>query len=68
MLNTLIDHFSERVEHDEFPEPAGDILCPFPEDYSMRGLLWTRDHFPECWFIKDVEDDERSLEKASVTP
>jgi hypothetical protein len=67
-LNALIDHFSERVKHDKFPEPAEDDWCPFPEDYAMRGLLWTRDYFPECWFIKEVEDDEKSLEKALMTP
>jgi hypothetical protein len=67
MLNALMDHLSERVQHDEFPEPAGDNWSPFPEDYAMHGLLWTRGYFPEGWFMKEVEDDERSIEQASMT-
>ena len=66
-LNALSDHLSERVEHDEFPEPAGENWRPFPEDYAMHGLLWTRDYFPIGWFKKDVEDDEKSIELASMT-
>ena len=30
---------------------------PLPEDWGIRGLIWTADHFPSTWF-----DDTRDLE------
>jgi hypothetical protein len=68
MLNALLDHFSERVEYKEFPEPVEGNRSPFPEDYELNGLLWTRNYFPKGWFIEEVEDNEKAHETALTTP
>jgi hypothetical protein len=41
---------------------------PLPEDYLVRGLIWTHKHFPERWFERGNDDDdgERYLELAST--
>lgn len=38
-----------------------------PEDWSMRGLLWTGNFFPDDWFSSHmVDDDEGMVEQASL--
>lgn len=40
---------------------------PLPEDYAMRGLIYTEGYFPPKWFPDEtVEDDERYFEQAST--
>jgi hypothetical protein len=37
-------------------------LKPLPEDLIMRGLLWTKQYFPENWFDQDeVEEDLQNI-------
>lgn len=67
MLNSLSislqDH--SRIESEEFPRPSDR---PLPEDWSLRGLLWTDKLFPLDWFSSDkVDDDEKTFELASMT-
>ncbi|KAH8754798.1 hypothetical protein F5883DRAFT_632527 [Diaporthe sp. PMI_573] len=67
MLNSLSIHFQnhERIESEEFPRPYDR---PLPEDWNLRGLLWTDKLFPSGWFdTADVDHDERALELASMT-
>ncbi|KAB5572248.1 hypothetical protein GE09DRAFT_1025567 [Coniochaeta sp. 2T2.1] len=62
MLNYLVysvENF-ELIEDEPFPEELekGDFRCPLPEDYAMRGLLWTDDYFPRGHFDREQHDDD----------
>ncbi|KAI9790956.1 MAG: hypothetical protein M1833_001730 [Piccolia ochrophora] len=49
------------------PEDAEEPRRPLPEDYAMRGQIWSQQYFPTDWFIKALDDDdERSLELPSM--
>lgn len=51
----------------DFPEPEEGPGRPLPEDYIMRGQLYSQWYFPEAWFADStIDDDERSLEVASM--
>lgn len=69
MLNYLLktSKFKPRIDGDEFPEPErGEPPYPLPEDYAMRGLIYTEDFFPEGWFDNPkIDEDDRYLEPAS---
>jgi hypothetical protein len=70
MLNTLLASSGthSRIENDKFPLPAKDDLRPFPEDFAMRGLLWTEKYYPNQWFSNDkIDDEEKYLELPSMT-
>lgn len=71
MLNALLSSTENiRFESSEFPSSAGtrEDSRPLPEDYAMRGLVWTEGYFPDSWFTsKRVDDEERYLEIASMT-
>jgi hypothetical protein len=69
MLNTLLASYEthSRIENDKFPLPAKDDLRPFPEDFAMRGLLWTDKYFPDQWFSDRIDDEEKYLELPSMT-
>ncbi|KAI7782655.1 hypothetical protein LA080_012991 [Diaporthe eres] len=67
MLNSLSISFQnhQRIESEQFPRPSDR---PLPEDWSLRGLLWTDKLFPSDWFTSDkVDDDEKTFELASMT-
>jgi hypothetical protein len=67
MLNSLSTNFQnhQRIESEEFPRPSDR---PLPEDWSLRGLLWTDKLFPSDWFtLNKVDDDEKTFEFASMT-
>ena len=52
MLNTLLPSYetANRAEKKSFPRPDKVMARPFPEDFALRGLLWTEDYFPgECF-------------------
>jgi hypothetical protein len=41
---------------------------PFPEDFALRGLLWTEDYFPTEWFTNEkIDEEEKYHERASMT-
>ena len=67
-LNTLAkpDTLTSKVFDERFPKPDG-IGRPLPEDFMMRGQMYSQWYFPETWF-KDamIDDEERSLELASM--
>lgn len=68
-LNSLSIGFEhhDRIEAENFPQPS---TRPFPEDWSLRGLLWTTGLFPEHWFGSGSElsdDDEKLFELPSMT-
>ncbi|OIW31112.1 hypothetical protein CONLIGDRAFT_573632 [Coniochaeta ligniaria NRRL 30616] len=69
MLNTFLDKYTTyaRIEGGSFPGPErGENHRPLPEDYAMRGLLWTDRYFPQDWFTYELQDDdEKYMELAS---
>lgn len=67
MLNTLSTHFKhhDRIESKDFPRSSDR---PLPDDWSLRGLLWTDKLYPSDWFSNDkVDDDEKTFELPSMT-
>ncbi|KAI9756298.1 MAG: hypothetical protein M1835_000766, partial [Candelina submexicana] len=69
LLNTLLKSYEthERMQSSKFPEPEKGIGRPLPEDFSLRGMEWTTNYYPEYWFSHAmVDDEERSLELASM--
>ncbi|MCJ1473953.1 hypothetical protein MMC13_002609 [Lambiella insularis] len=58
---------TSRVMSKSFPRPEEGFGRPLPEDFLMRGQLWTESLFPITWF-KDaaVDDEERILELPSM--
>jgi hypothetical protein len=39
---------------------------PLPEDYLVQGLIWAHNYFPEKWFEREHDEEERYLELAST--
>lgn len=71
MLNHLYHSckFDLRIDSEEFPGALkNDSPRPLPEDFALRGLIYTEDYYPISWF-KDskVEEDEKYFELASMT-
>ncbi|KAK8122103.1 hypothetical protein PG984_010773 [Apiospora sp. TS-2023a] len=70
LLNSLLPSCRdyERIQSNEFPRPVKQLPRPFPEDFALRGLLWTEKYFPSDWFTNDkIDDDEKYFEVASMT-
>lgn len=71
MLNYLYKSSgpATRIASKEFPGALkNELPRPLPEDFAMRGLVYTEDYYPESWF-KDcaLEEDEKLIELASMT-
>ncbi|PSR84390.1 hypothetical protein BD289DRAFT_453376 [Coniella lustricola] len=66
LLNSLTDIKSfDRVEAESFPQST---TRPLPEDWYLRGLLWTEGLFPVNWHSVDaVDEDDKTFELASMT-
>lgn len=72
MLNSLLHGFEhyDRIESKDFPRPSErkPNERPLPEDWCLRGMLWTDSLFPIDWFSSDkVDEDEKSFELPSMT-
>ena len=71
MLNYL--HRSCQSEHGidsaDFPGAhKNDTPRPLPEDFALRGLIYTEGYYPISWFRNSkVEEDEKYFELASMT-
>ena len=51
-----------------FPKPTGESYDPLPEEFVMRGQLYSQCSFPETWFTDTtIGDDERSSEVPSMS-
>lgn len=50
--NTLADseEFGFRYETDSFLQPEARDVGPLPEDYLLRGQIWTQSIFPTDWW------------------
>ena len=65
LLGTQTPH--EIGSSTRFPESQTNDVQPLPEDWTMRGLLWTETYFPEYWFSNSsIKNDEWHLEKSST--
>ncbi|MCJ1433520.1 hypothetical protein MMC27_002883 [Xylographa pallens] len=61
------ENMTSKVSSERFPRPDEGIGRPLPEDFLMRGQLWTEDLFPNTWFVDAaVDDEERILELPSM--
>ncbi|KXJ94197.1 hypothetical protein Micbo1qcDRAFT_42103 [Microdochium bolleyi] len=71
LLNSILLSYRtlERIQSKDFPLPAGRTTPrPLPEDFAMKGLLWTDSYFPADFFSDDkIDDDEKYFEVASMT-
>ena len=51
----------------DFPMPEDGPGRPLPEDFVMRGQLYSQWYFPETWFADAmIDDDERTLDLPSM--
>ncbi|PTB40374.1 hypothetical protein M441DRAFT_90630 [Trichoderma asperellum CBS 433.97] len=68
MLNYLKQSckFKPCMDSKVFPGAENqDHYRPLPEDYAMRGLIYTEEYFPVKWFAGEaVEEDEKYFEQA----
>ncbi|KAG6163670.1 hypothetical protein E4U51_005605 [Claviceps purpurea] len=60
--------FPPRIDTTDFPGPEkSEPPHPLPEDYAMRGLIYTEGYFPPDWFNNDkIEVEARYLEPPSI--
>ncbi|KAF4466808.1 hypothetical protein FALBO_6334 [Fusarium albosuccineum] len=69
MLNSLLVSCDPSYEvHSGFRLPEKDQLPrPLPEDFAMRGLIYSEDYYPSEWFMNDkIDEDEKYFELASM--
>ena len=69
LLNSLLPSYEDykRIISEEFPCLAKESPRPLPEDFAMRGFLWTETYFPPDWFSHQEFYDEQYTEVASMT-
>ncbi len=68
-LNNLAggSHSTPVIFAEDFPCPSEDSR-PLPEDFALRGQMYTQWYFPRTWFLEtSVDDDKWSLETPSMT-
>lgn len=68
-LNTLArsEKIGSHLESNTFPGQESKDSRPLPEDFQMRGQIWSHGYHPANWFSKhDLDEEERSLELAST--
>ena len=68
LLNTLRTPSSAaKLESATFPGLLEGAGPPLPEDFAMRGLLWSDKYHPARWMAEtQVDDDDRGFELASM--
>ncbi|EFY90689.1 hypothetical protein MAC_03269 [Metarhizium acridum CQMa 102] len=69
LLNYLLrtSEFTPRLDTPEIPWPEGGKAHHLPEDYAMRGLIYTGTYFPKKWIDNTaIDDDEKYFEPAST--
>ena len=56
-----------KVRNQSFPRPSEGVGRPLPEDFVMRGQLYSESYFPDTWFSDAaIDDEERALELPSM--
>jgi hypothetical protein len=68
MLNSLLVSCEAGYEvHSDFRRPERELPRPLPEDFAMRGLIYSEDYFPSDWFKNDkIDEDEKYFELGSM--
>ncbi|KAJ4160336.1 hypothetical protein NW754_003461 [Fusarium falciforme] len=69
MLNSQLVSLEANYEvHSDFRLPEkGQLPRPLPEDFAMRGLIYSEDYFPHGWFKNDkIDEDEKYFELGSM--
>ncbi|KAF5132832.1 EST/SMG-like protein 1 [Metarhizium anisopliae] len=69
LLNYLLrtSEYTPRLDTPEIPWPEVGKAHPLPEDYAMRGLIYTGTYFPKKWFDNTaIDDEEKYFEPAST--
>lgn len=58
---------ASKFESSTFPGLVEGAGPPLPEDFAMRGLLWSGKYHPPRWMAEaKVDDDDRGFELASM--
>ncbi len=68
-LNTLArpEVMTPRVWGEGFPKTSDGVDRPLPEDFALRGQLYSQNYFPGNWFQEAmIDDEERALELPSM--
>ncbi|KAL2355908.1 hypothetical protein BJ546DRAFT_948569 [Cryomyces antarcticus] len=67
-LNTLArsEQVDSRLESASFLLPEEGASKPLPEDYLVRGMVFSQWLFPPNWFQSTGDDEERLIELAST--
>ena len=66
-LASSCDSPSSEWKSSQFPgQDTKHTKRPLPEDFTLRGLAWTDNYFPDDWFSNVVDEDERGIEVASM--
>ena len=73
-LNTVAGEFhsTSKIFAEDFPQSSkedGDkeVPRPLPEDFTLRGQIYSQWYFPSTWFRNImVDDEERTLERPST--
>ncbi len=68
-LNTLArpEAMTPRVWGEGFPKSSDGVGRPLPEDFVLRGQLYSQDYLPGNWFQEAmIDDEERALELPSM--
>ncbi|KAI8663476.1 EST1-DNA-bind domain-containing protein [Fusarium keratoplasticum] len=68
MLNSLLVSCEAGYEvHSDFRRPERELPRPLPEDFAMRGLIYSEDYFPSDWFKNNkIDEDEKYFELGSM--
>ncbi|RMI93887.1 hypothetical protein CDV36_016518, partial [Fusarium kuroshium] len=70
MLNLVLNSLEPKYDvRSDFRLPENDQLPrPLPEDFAMRGLIYTEDYYPHGWFDNgNIEGRDRYFELRSMT-
>ncbi|KAJ9133182.1 hypothetical protein NKR23_g10896 [Pleurostoma richardsiae] len=70
MLNSVLDSLPEdkaNIDTFDFPRRDTGDRRPLPEDWALRGLLWTDRLFPSDYFDEKVEEENKAFEVPSMT-
>ena len=68
LLNNLAksDSLTARVSTESFPQPEG-MGRPLPEDYVIRGQIYSQWYFPDTWLTgSNIDEEELTLELPSM--
>ena len=66
-LNGSIFDMARKGVVEPFSRSNADQSRPLPEDYLLRGLIWTRNYFPSNWFETHMDMEDRLLDSVSTS-